>query len=107
MAENQNIEFKEGWHDDCLKWICGFANAQGGTIYIGIDDAGRTVGAADSHRLMEEIPNKIRSNLGILAEVNLRPKDGLDVIEIVTPPYEVPISLRGRYYFRAGRPNLN
>jgi ATP-dependent DNA helicase RecG len=55
---------------------------------------------------MEEIPNKIRSNLGILAEVNLRPKDGLDVIEIVTAPYEVPISLRGRYYFRSGATKL-
>ena len=29
-AENQNIEYKETWRDDYLKWICGFANAQGG-----------------------------------------------------------------------------
>jgi predicted HTH transcriptional regulator len=27
--EKQNIEFKSSWHDDYLKWICGFANAQG------------------------------------------------------------------------------
>lgn len=25
--ESQNIEFKTSWHDDYLKWICGFANA--------------------------------------------------------------------------------
>ena len=31
--ENQNIEWKESWHDDYLKWICGFANAQGGKMY--------------------------------------------------------------------------
>ena len=29
--ENQNVEFKENWRDEYLKWICGFANAQGGT----------------------------------------------------------------------------
>ena len=29
-AENQNIEYKETWRDEYLKWICGFANAQGG-----------------------------------------------------------------------------
>ena len=29
-AENQNIEYKESWRDEYLKWICGFANAQGG-----------------------------------------------------------------------------
>ncbi|WP_407058550.1 helix-turn-helix domain-containing protein [Syntrophotalea acetylenica] len=26
--ESQNIEWKQSWHDDYLKWICGFANAQ-------------------------------------------------------------------------------
>ena len=35
MSEDQNIEFKESWRDEYLKWICGFANAQGGKIFIG------------------------------------------------------------------------
>ena len=30
MPENQNIEWKESWRDNYLKWICGFANSQGG-----------------------------------------------------------------------------
>ena len=25
--ETQNIEFKERWRDEYLKWICGFYNA--------------------------------------------------------------------------------
>ncbi len=29
MSESQNIEYKESWRDEYLKWICGFANAQG------------------------------------------------------------------------------
>ncbi|MCD7763959.1 MAG: ATP-binding protein [Lachnospiraceae bacterium] len=29
MAESQNIEWKESWRDEYLKWVCGFANAQG------------------------------------------------------------------------------
>jgi predicted HTH transcriptional regulator len=33
MSESQNIEYKSSWHDDYLKWICGFTNAQGGKIY--------------------------------------------------------------------------
>lgn len=56
----------------------------------------------DYKALMDEIPNKIRNNLGILVEVNLLEKDGLLYIEIITPPYSVPISLRGRYYYRSG-----
>ena len=27
MSESQNIEYKEFWRDEYLKWICGFANA--------------------------------------------------------------------------------
>ncbi|NCU28046.1 ATP-binding protein, partial [Candidatus Nomurabacteria bacterium] len=30
MAESHNIEWKQTWRDEYLKWICGFANAQGG-----------------------------------------------------------------------------
>jgi len=106
MPEDQNIEYKESWHDDYLKWICGFANSSGGTIFIGIDDDGKTVGVADSYHLMEAIPNKVRNQLGILVDVNRLEKDGLEVIEIVTSPYDVPISLRGRYYFRSGATKL-
>jgi len=23
MPEQQNIEYKQSWHDDYLKWVCG------------------------------------------------------------------------------------
>lgn len=26
MPETQNIEYKQSWRDEYLKWICGFAN---------------------------------------------------------------------------------
>lgn len=38
MSENPNIEYKESWRGEYLKWICGFANATGGKIYIGKND---------------------------------------------------------------------
>lgn len=60
MAESQNIEWKESWRDEYLKWICGFANAQGGKIYIGVDDTGKVVGVQNGKRLLEEIPNKMQ-----------------------------------------------
>ena len=102
MPEQQNIEYKQSWHDDYLKWVCGFANAQGGVIFIGKDDNGNVVGIADYKRLMDDIPNKIRNSIGIMVEVNLHEEAGKCFIEIVTHPYSVPISLRGRYYYRSG-----
>ncbi|OQB31269.1 MAG: Divergent AAA domain protein [Bacteroidetes bacterium ADurb.Bin174] len=102
MPEQQNIEYKSAWHDDYLKWICGFANAQGGTIFIGKDDNGNVVDIEDYKRLMDDIPNKIRNTMGITVEVNLHEENEMHYIEIVTLPYSVPISLRGRYYYRIG-----
>jgi len=102
MPEQQNIEYKQSWHDDYLKWVCGFSNAQGGVIFIGKDDNGNVVGVADYKKLMDDIPNKIRNTMGITAEVNLHEEKGNYFIEVVTHPYSVPISVRGRYYYRSG-----
>ncbi len=102
MPEQQNIEYKQSWHDDYLKWVCGFANAQGGVIFIGKDDNGKVVGINDYKKLMDEIPNKVRDLMGILVDVNLHEEKGLYYLEVVTQPYAVPISLRGRYYYRSG-----
>lgn len=102
MPEQHNIEYKQSWHDDYLKWVCGFANAQGGVIFIGKDDNGTIVGIDDYKKLMDDIPNKIKNAIGIMVEVNLHEEAGKYFIEIITHPYSVPISLRGRYYFRSG-----
>jgi ATP-dependent DNA helicase RecG len=102
MPEQQNIEYKSSWHDDYLKWVCGFANAQGGWIYIGRDDAGKVIGVDDYKKLMDDIPNKIKNSMGITAEVNLAQDGDKHFLEIIVQPYSVPISLRGRYYYRSG-----
>lgn len=106
MSESQNIEWKQSWHDDYLKWVCGFANAIGGAIFIGKDDNGVVTHLDDYRNLLEAIPNKIREHLGIIAQVNLHQENGAHYLEIVVPPYTVPVSLRGRYYYRTGSTKL-
>lgn len=102
MPEQQNIEYKSSWHNQYLKWVCGFANAQGGTIFIGKDDNGNVIGVDNYKKLLDDIPNKIRDRLGITSEINLYQEGDKYFIEIVTFPYSVPISLRGKYYYRSG-----
>lgn len=77
MKENQQLEWKETWRDEFLRWVCGFANAGGGELHIGRNDQGKVVGLPDAARLLEEIPNKIRDLLGILVAVNSREENGL------------------------------
>lgn len=102
MPEQQNIEWKESWRDEYLKWICGFANAKGGKLIIGIDDNGKVVGVEDSKRLLEDIPNKIQNHLGIVCDVNLVEDGNKDIIEIDVIPYDIAISYQGKYHYRSG-----
>ena len=101
-SENQHIEWKVSWRDEYIKWICGFANAQGGTLVIGKNDKGKITGIRNAKKLLEEIPNKVRDIMGIIVDVNLRVSRKKDYIEIVVEPYPYPISHKGRYYFRSG-----
>ncbi|MBR5839914.1 MAG: ATP-binding protein, partial [Victivallales bacterium] len=59
-TESQNVEYKRIWRDDYLRWICGYANAEGGTIWLGIEDDKTVFGIENTQKLMEDIPNKIR-----------------------------------------------
>ena len=102
MSESQNIEYKESWRDEYLKWVCGFANAQGGTIYIGLNDDGNVVGVQNVKKLLEDIPNKIQSQLGIVTDVNKHTKGGKDYLEIRVEPSTFPISYHGEYHYRSG-----
>lgn len=102
MTESQNIEYKESWRDEYLKWVCGFANAQGGRIYIGLNDNGEVVGVGNSKKLLEDIPNKIRDTMGIIADVNKLEENGKPYIEIVVHPSSYPVSYRGEYHYRSG-----
>ena len=102
MRETQNVEWKASWRDEYIKWICGFANAHGGTLFIGKNDKSEIVGLENATRLLEEIPNKVRDVLGIIVEVNHHSEDHKDFVEIKVESYPYPISYKGQYHYRSG-----
>jgi len=102
MPETQNIEYKSSWRDEFLKEICGFANAQGGTLFIGKDDKGNVVGVKNAEKLLEDLPNKITTILGIICDVNLHETEQSDYIEIVVEPQPNPVNYKGEYHYRSG-----
>ncbi len=106
MQEQQNIEWKESWRDEYLKWICGFANAQGGSLYIGKNDKGDVVGVEKAKKLSEDIPTKIKNILGIVADVNLHEENSKNYIEIIVTPHPFPINYKGQYHYRSGSTKL-
>jgi ATP-dependent DNA helicase RecG len=102
MMENQNTEWKESWRDEYLKWLCGFANAEGGVLVIGRNDQGQPIGVPDAKKLLVDLPNKIRDVLGIVPTVRLLREGGKELVEIRVESYPNPISYKGEYHLRSG-----
>ncbi|ABX31960.1 putative transcriptional regulator [Petrotoga mobilis SJ95] len=101
-VESHTTEFKSSWRDEYLKWICAFANTDGGRLLIGVDDNGKPVGVEDSKKLLEDLPNKLRDTLGIIPSVRLEKENGKEIIIIEVEHSYVPISYHGRFYVRSG-----
>lgn len=102
MKESQNVEYKQSWRDEYLKWICGFANARGGELYIGLNDKGKVVGLSNTKKLIEDIPNKIQAILGIVCDVDLLIEKGKEYLKIKVEPHTFPVSYKGQYHYRSG-----
>lgn len=60
MFESENIEFKAKLSDEIYKEVIAFANTDGGTIYIGIDDKGNVIGLENVDDSYTRLTNGIR-----------------------------------------------
>jgi ATP-dependent DNA helicase RecG len=101
--ENQTTEWKESWRDEYMKTLCAFANASGGTLEIGRNDLGAVVGVENTAKLLEDLPNKIKNAMAIVADVAVHDNgDGKEYISVVVGAYPFPISYHGIYYVRSG-----
>lgn len=80
QTDSSNIEFKESWRYEYLKWICGFVNAQ--------------CGVQNAKKQIQNITNRVCNILGLLVDANLKEKNDKQYIEIITKayPYLIKIS---------------
>ena len=78
--ESQTIEWKWSWQEEYLKWLCGYANTDGGVLNIGVNDDGYVVGLENTKKMLESLPNKINDKLGILASIQVHPVFGAENI---------------------------
>ena len=96
--ESQTVEWKWAWQDEFLKWLCGYANTDGGILHIGVNDDGFVVGVENSKKMLEALPNKINDRLGILASVQIHKAIGAENIRYgVNVPMSVSEKLINQY----------
>ena len=55
------VVFKRALTKDVGRELCAFANAGGGTVLVGVSDAGKIVGIADHNRLKSRVQSTARS----------------------------------------------
>ena len=68
-SENYDLEFKEIYIEDINKEVIAFANAEGGTLFIGIKKDGTVIGVADPDDTML----RVTSNLNCSITPNIMP----------------------------------
>jgi len=101
--ESETIERKESWNDDCLKALAALANTQGGTLLVGVTDAGRTIGWNGSGKEQESIASQIVAILHVHPlSMTVETHIGQTVLVIEMARSAAPIAVRGRYYRRVG-----
>jgi len=97
--ENQNIEFKQAYVPDIRKEVMGFANAEGGTVYIGVRKDGAVVGVDDPDGVMLQVVNSLKDSLSPdvmpFVKVSTVEMEGKQVVEI-----DVTTGTNRPYYLR-------
>lgn len=63
FTESETVELKEQVTEDIKKEIIAFANCEGGTLYIGVNDQGTVTGISDPDHTMLQITNMVRDNI--------------------------------------------
>jgi ATP-dependent DNA helicase RecG len=71
-------------------------------MFFGVDDDLELHGLQNAKRLLEDIPNKITTTMGLVVDVDLHEQEGLDYLEVTIVPSNVPVSYKGKYYYRSG-----
>ena len=132
-GESEKLEFKsslrwdrreervnKGLEGVVVKTLAGFLNAAGGTLLIGVDDAGAVVGVAADYGTLKKpdrdgfelhLQNVLARDLGeavasSFLAVNFHEIDGQDICQITVEPSDIPIYVEHQkeaiFYLRVG-----
>ena len=86
MIENEITEFKREYVDDIKKSVIAFANTNGGSIFIGIDNDGTPVGVEDTDdcqlKLSSSLHDSICPDVTMFTDIKVVVMDGKKIVKI-------------------------
>jgi ATP-dependent DNA helicase RecG len=108
QAESQTVEFKTSFNVETIETLVAFANAKGGSVYIGVADTGDVIGVLlgkeTTIQWINEIKSKTEPSLIPDVETIKIEKKQIVVLSITEFPIK-PVSVKGKYYKRTGNSN--
>lgn len=105
LIESETLEFKRVWTDRALEDLAAFANTRGGSLIVGVNDDGETVGARADDREVQRLANLITSRLGLTPSIRVEQREEKPVIVIQVQPVRGVVPCNGRYMRRVGSTN--
>jgi ATP-dependent DNA helicase RecG len=109
VKESEKVEFKSAFNMDCIETLVAFANHKGGSIYVGVNDAGKVTGISTGKETLTQWVNEIKGKTepAIVPGVDtIYLESGKSVIVLSVEEFPVkPVSVKGKYYKRTGASN--
>jgi len=107
-GESQIIEFKESFDREALETVVAFANAKGGTIFIGVANNKKVKGISVGKETLAQWSNQIAqaTEPTVIPELQVEEIYNKKVVLIGIKEYPLkPVSFRGRCFKRVGNSN--
>lgn len=86
MQENATLEFKRAWSESAKKSVVAFANTDGGTLLVGIDDDSTVCGLSNADETAVQIVNSltdgIKPDVGLFVKVSPECREGKFVVVV-------------------------
>ncbi|MGA2285486.1 MAG: RNA-binding domain-containing protein [Dehalococcoidia bacterium] len=111
QGEGQRAEFKKGFAEErqAIEALCAFANADGGTVFLGVQDDGTILGVSVGANTLEELANKVARSLfpQTIPRIDELILDGKTiVVATVNKASKGKVVFTGSPRARSGRANL-
>ena len=107
-GENHVTEFKLSFGNEAIETLVAFANASGGSVYVGVADDGSLKGVKLSKETTSEWINEIKNKTApvIMPDVDVVELNSKSVVVLKIQEYPIkPVSFRGRYVKRNSNSN--
>ncbi len=107
-GESQTLEFKSSFNRDVIETLVAFANAQGGTVLVGVSDNGSISGIILGKESLNEWLGQIKlsTSPSIIPDISDVQIQGKTVVSLHVGEYPVkPVNTKGKYFKRVASSN--